>query len=275
MSESNSAKTLRVPASPGSESNYSSEVRERNKRRQRLQERDKANGRDVEMNTEEEDSDLEKEALGDARDDDDEGCHNDPAPMDDADPVQDAADYEDPSHRAAVRQGKRKAGPKPQKPAKSTKPPKHGKVIDAGLQDLWVTVNEKAKALGKTPAQALADAGFVISLGRRYNSWNVYRTWLCLQPNRPSGMIFLYNFSQHLTMYEGTMDVFNAAGLEMYYKAIAGASKEEIERMVEDWQYETSIHGSTELVPVETRVRKVTSQAVRVVRDLISNAHLF
>lgn len=156
------------------------------------------------MYTEEEDHELDRETLGEPRADD-EGDRDEAAPVvdDDADTRQDAADYEDPAHRAQIRQGKKKAVPiatKPVKagskdtnPVKSTKPAKHSKVIDAELQDLWVLVNEKAKKLNRSPAQALADAGFVMSLSRRRNPWNVYRTWLCLQPNRPPGTKILTN----------------------------------------------------------------------------------
>lgn len=137
------------------------------------------------MNTDEEDFELDQEALGDEED----GA--DTTPRASAPTSEEGEDNENESfrHRLEVRQGKQREARSGDDAASiaETVGKNNSKQMDQGLQELWIMVNEKSQELGKTPAHALEDAGFVISLSRRPNSWNVFRTWLCLQPQCPPG----------------------------------------------------------------------------------------
>lgn len=93
-------------------------------------------------------------------------------------------------HRLTVREGKRRQvnNGDSSATAVSGRVGMNSKEVEAGIQDLWITVTEKCRAMGKSPACALKEAGFVISLSRRPNAWNRYRTWLSLQSESPLGM---------------------------------------------------------------------------------------
>lgn len=179
-----------VPASSSSGSNYSQGVRVRDKQRDKLRERNEKRGRSIEMNTDEEDIVLDDDVLGEGPiNDEDDGADATPrAIVADSDEGENSDDEN--VHRLTVREGKRRQvnNGDSSATAVSGRVGMNSKEVEAGIQDLWITVTEKCRAMGKSPACALKEAGFVISLSRRPNAWNRYRTWLSLQPESPLGM---------------------------------------------------------------------------------------
>lgn len=178
------------PASPSSGSNYSQGVRARDKQRNKLREQNEKRGRQVEMNTDEEDVELDNDVLGEGPiHEEDDGADATPRAIVADSDVGESSDDES-VHRLAVRVGKRRQVNNGDSNAKTA--PEHGgmnsKETEEGIQDLWVTITDKCRAMGKSPAYALKEAGFVISLSRRPNPWNRYRTWLCMRPECPPGM---------------------------------------------------------------------------------------
>lgn len=178
-----------VHGSPSSGSNYSDGVRVRDKQRDKLRERNERKGRQVEMNTDEEDIQLDADVFGNGPIDD--GCEGEDRTPRASVPDSDQGENSDDEnvHRLEVRQGKTRQVNTVDSNATATRQNVGGnsKEMEQGIQDLWIMVTKKCRALGKSPACALKEAGFVILLSCRPNSWNVYRTWLCLQPQCPPG----------------------------------------------------------------------------------------
>lgn len=181
---------MAAPASPSSGSNYSKGVRSRDRQRDKLRERNEQKGRQVDMNTDEEDIELDEHVLGKGPiNDEDEGEDTTPRPsVPDSDQAENSDDEN--TRRLEVWKGKRRQVNHGDSSATAAAKGvgKNSKELEEGLQDLWITVTDKCRAMGKSPACGLKEAGFVISLSCRPNSWNVYRTWLCLQPGCPPGM---------------------------------------------------------------------------------------
>lgn len=73
----------------------------------------------------------------------------------------------------------------------SHKPGRNSRKLDLLKQELWEVVTDIAGRMGMTPAKALASSGLCLSLSRGTNLWNLFRVWLGEQPDCPAGELRL------------------------------------------------------------------------------------